>query len=120
MSQFVKKENMTIIIGQYEKDGKQKNQYKTVGELVTMIGDDGNQYQFWQMWGPSGVQNGKIFEPRDDNQQQGNQGQNNQQQNNQGQQQNNQQQNQQQPMQGYGSNQQNYQNQPNPQGYQGQ
>ena len=112
MSQFVKKENMSIIIGTYEKDGKTKNQYKTVGELVTMIGDDGNQYQFWKMWGPGGVQDGKIYEQRDDNQQQG-------QQNNQGQQQNSNQQQgyNQQPQQ---NNQQNYQNQQNPQNYSGQ
>ena len=83
MSQFVKKENLTIIIGQYEKDGQQKNQYKTVGELVTMIGDDGNQYQFWKMWGPGGVQEGKVFEQQDQNQQQNN---NQNQQQNQGQQ----------------------------------
>jgi len=109
MSQFVKKENLTIVIGEYQKDGETKKQYKTVGEIVTMIGDDGNQYQFWKMWGPSGVQEGKVFEQRDDNQQQNNN--------------RVQQQNQQQPpltpehlQQGYGG-QNGYQNQPNPQNH---
>jgi len=107
MSQFVKKENLTIVIGEYQKDGAAKKQYKTIGELVTMLSDDGSQYQFFKMWGAGGVVEGKVFEQQDQNQQQP--------QNNQGQQQNNQQQ-------GYNqqNNQQNYQNQPNPQGYRGQ
>ena len=98
MSQFVKKQNLTIVIGEYQKDGATKKQYKTIGELITMTGDDGSEYQFFKMWGAGGVVEGKVFEQRDDNQQQ-----------------NNNQQPQQQNQQGYpdqqGQN--NYQSQPN-------
>ncbi|MCP4267305.1 MAG: hypothetical protein GY777_17320, partial [Candidatus Brocadiaceae bacterium] len=46
MPQVIKKENITISIGEYEKDGQTKQRYKTIGELVTMQGDDGSTYQF--------------------------------------------------------------------------
>lgn len=119
MSQFVKKENLTIVIGEYQKDGAAKKQYKTIGELVTMIGDDGNQYQFFKMWGAGGVVEGKVFEQRDDNQQNNNQGQ---QQATGLNQQNVSPQQMQSAQQGYNQQpqQNNYQNQPNPQNYNGQ
>ena len=71
MSQFVKKENLTISIGEYEKDGQTKKQWKTIGELVSMIGDDGKPYQFFKLWGAGGIVDGKVFEQQD--QQQGGQ-----------------------------------------------
>lgn len=80
MSQFVKKENLTISIGEYEKDGQQKKQWRTIGEIISMIGDDGKPYQFFKLWGAGGVVEGKVFEQDNNNQGQ----QNNQQQNNQG------------------------------------
>tara|TARA_R110002020_G_scaffold467655_1_gene691362 strand:+ start:3467 stop:3790 length:324 start_codon:yes stop_codon:yes gene_type:complete len=93
MAQFVKKENLTISIGEYEKDGQTKKQWRTIGEIISMIGDDGKPYQFFKLWGAGGVVEGKVFE-QDNN----NQGQNNNQQQNGIQQQY--QQNQQQPQQG--------------------
>lgn len=85
MAQFVKKENLTISIGEYtDNNGANKKQWRTIGELVTMIGDDGNPYQFFKLWGAGGVVEGKVFEQQDNNQggQQSSQGgfQNNQQQ----------------------------------------
>jgi len=93
MAQFVKKENLTISIGEYEKDGQTKKQWRTIGEIISMIGDDGKPYQFFKLWGAGGVVEGKVFEQQDNNQQQAPQ--------QQGYQQNNQQQ---QPQQQYAPN----------------
>ena len=71
MAQFVKKENLTISIGEYEKrDGQTKKQWRTIGEIISMIGDDGQPYQFFKLWGAGGVVEGKVFEQQDNNQQQ--------------------------------------------------
>ena len=84
MAQFIKKENLTISVGEYQdQQGNQKKQWRTIGELVTMQGDDGQPYQFFKLWGAGGVVEGKVFEQNDNqqgNQQQQNQGFNNQQQ----------------------------------------
>jgi len=69
MAQFVKKENLTISIGEYEKEGQTKKQWRTIGEIVSMIGDDGKPYQFFKLWGAGGVVEGKVFEQQDNNQQ---------------------------------------------------
>lgn len=68
MGQFVKKENITIIIGTYEKEGQTKNEYRTIGEIVSMIGDDGSPYQFGRLWGANGATEFKIFAQQDKNQ----------------------------------------------------
>ena len=65
MSNFIKKENLTISIGEYEKEGQTKKQWRTIGELVTMQGDDGQPYQFFKLWGAGGVVEGKVFEHQD-------------------------------------------------------
>ena len=70
MGQVIKRENITIIIGEYQKDGETKKRYKTIGEIVTMQGDDGSQYQFGEMWGPGGVVKFNIYEQEDKNAQQ--------------------------------------------------
>ena len=84
MAQFVKKENLTISIGEYEKDGQTKKQWRTIGEIISMIGDDGQPYQFFKLWGAGGVVEGKVFEQQDNNQQQAPQQQGYQQNNQQG------------------------------------
>ena len=66
MSQLIKKENITVIIGTYQKDGQEKKKYRTIGEMVTMQGDDGSTYQFGEQWGPNGCTPFKIY-PFDDN-----------------------------------------------------
>lgn len=74
MAQFVKKENLTISIGEYkDAQGNDKKQWRTIGEIVSMIGDDNKPYQFFKLWGPGGVVEGKVFEQRENNQQQTNQ-----------------------------------------------
>lgn len=67
MAQFVKKENLTISIGEYEKDGATKKQWRTIGEIITMD-DNGKQYQFFKLWGAGGVVEGKVFEQQESNQ----------------------------------------------------
>lgn len=63
MAQFIKKENLTISVGEYQdQQGNTKKQWRTIGELVTMQGDDGNPYQFFKVWGAGGVVEGKVFE----------------------------------------------------------
>lgn len=70
MGQVIKRENITIIIGEYQKDGETKKRYKTIGEIVTMQGDDGSSYQFGEMWGPGGVVKFNIYQQEDKNAQQ--------------------------------------------------
>lgn len=67
MAQVIKRENITISIGEYQKDGATKQRYKTIGELVTMQGDDGSTYQFGEMWGPTGSTKFNIYEQQDKN-----------------------------------------------------
>ncbi len=63
---LMKKENITIVIGEYQKDGETKKQYRTIGELITMMGDDGQPYQFGKIWGAGGCTEIKIYQ-QDDN-----------------------------------------------------
>lgn len=67
MGQVIKRENITIIIGEYQKDGETKKRYKTIGEIVTMQGEDGSNYQFGEMWGPGGVVKFNIYQQEDKN-----------------------------------------------------
>ena len=71
MAQLIKKEKITIIIGTYQKDGQTKNKTRTIGELITMQGDDGSTYQFGEQWGPNGCTPFKIYPFDDDNAAQG-------------------------------------------------
>ena len=64
---LIKKENLTISIGEYQdKNGATKQEWRTIGELITMQGKDG-PYQFFKLWGPGGATEGKVFEQRDKN-----------------------------------------------------
>ena len=67
MGQVIKKENITIVIREYQDQGQTKKVYKTIGELVTMQGDDGTPYQFGEMWGPTGSTKFKVFDQTDRN-----------------------------------------------------
>jgi len=70
MSNLIKKENLTIVIGEYtDAQGNEKKQYRTIGELITMMGNDGQPYQFGKLWGPTGYTEIKVY-PQDDNKQQ--------------------------------------------------
>ena len=64
MGNVLKKENLTIVIGTYKdrQTGQEKKQYRTIGELITMQGDDGSTYQFGKLWGPTGCTDFKVFE----------------------------------------------------------
>ena len=58
----IKKEKITIVIGEYtDNQGQLKKKYRTIGELVTMQGDNG-PYQFGEIWGPHGSTNFKVYE----------------------------------------------------------
>ena len=57
MGQLIKKENISVIVGQYpdpQNPQQMKNRHRTIGEIVTMQGDDGSVYQFGEIWGPHG------------------------------------------------------------------
>ncbi len=69
MSQLLNKENITISIGEYQKDGQTKQEYRTIGELITMQGDDGSTYQFGRLWGSNGVTKFNVYSREDNNQQ---------------------------------------------------
>ena len=67
MPQVLKKENIVISIREYtdNQTGQSKKVYKTIGELVTMRGDDGSTYQFGEMWGPTGSNKFNIYEQQE-------------------------------------------------------
>lgn len=68
MSTLIKKENITIITGEYnDQQGNPKKRYKTIAELITMQGDDGSYYQFGEMWGPHGVTKFNVYPQEDKN-----------------------------------------------------
>ena len=64
MSSFINKENLVISAGEYEKDGKTKQEWSKIGEIVTMQGDSG-PYQVFKLWGAGGVVEGKVFEQKE-------------------------------------------------------
>lgn len=70
---FIKKENICISEEYIDSQGNQKKSWKTIGEIVTMNGNDG-PYQFIKLWGPGGFVEAKVFGQRDDNQQSAQQG----------------------------------------------
>ena len=71
MSNIVRKENMTIVVGTYtDNQGQEKKRYRTIGELVTMTGDDGNEFQFGNIWGPHGETKFNVYPQEDRNAQQ--------------------------------------------------
>ena len=61
MSQIIKKENITISIGEYENQGETKQRLKVIGELITKRSDDGTVYQYGELWGPTGSTKFKVF-----------------------------------------------------------
>jgi len=72
MAQLIKKEKISIVIGEYpagDGSGTMKKKRRTIGEMVTMQGDDGQQYQFGELWGAGGVSSFNA-DPQDDNQSQ--------------------------------------------------
>ena len=70
MATFVSKKDMVISIGKYEKDGQEKDKWRNIGEVVTMRGDDGSEFQFFNLWGAGGLVSGKLFDQNDNNQSQ--------------------------------------------------
>ena len=67
MATVLRKENITISVGEYQKDGATKQEYRTIGELVTMQGDDGSVYQFGKLWGATGSTKFNVYEQQDKN-----------------------------------------------------
>ena len=71
MSNLIKKENISIVIGTYtNNEGQEKKQFRTIGELITMKGDDGSHYQFGKIWGAGGCTEIKIYPQEDKSAQQ--------------------------------------------------
>lgn len=67
MAQVIKRENITITTGEYQKDGQTKKRYRTIGELVTYQNDDGTTTQFGEMRGPTGSTKFNVYEQQDRN-----------------------------------------------------
>lgn len=65
MGQVVKRENIVIVIGEYQKDGQPKKKYRAIGEIVTYQNDDGSVSQFGEMWGPTGCTEFSVYEQQD-------------------------------------------------------
>jgi hypothetical protein len=63
---ILKKENITVITGTYnDAQGTEKNRYRTIGELVTMQGQDGSVFQFGEIWGPHGSTKFNVYAQED-------------------------------------------------------
>ena len=54
MSHIIKKEDISISIGEFQEQGQTKQRLKVIGELITLRADDGSVYQCGQLWGPTG------------------------------------------------------------------
>jgi hypothetical protein len=67
MAQVIKRENITISTGEYQKDGQTKQRYRTIGEIVSYQNDDGSISQFGEMWGPTGSTKFSVYEQQDRN-----------------------------------------------------
>jgi len=65
MGQVIKRENLTIVTGEYQQDGQTKKRYRTIGELVTFQNDDQSISQFGEMWGPTGSTKFNVYEQQD-------------------------------------------------------
>jgi hypothetical protein len=66
MSKLLNKQNISIVVDTYidKNTGQEKKSYRTVGELITMQGNDG-PYQFGKLWGPGGVVEFKIYDQKE-------------------------------------------------------
>ena len=72
MATLLKKENINVVIEVYQdrNTGQEKKKRRTIGEIVTMQGDDGSVFQFGEIWGPHGSTKFDIYEQQDNQQQQ--------------------------------------------------
>lgn len=52
----VKRENMTVVIREYEKDGETKKVRKTIGERTTFQADDGSFFSKGELYHMPGAQ----------------------------------------------------------------
>lgn len=71
MATLIKKENINVVIEVYQdrNTGQEKKKRRTIGEIVTMQGDDGSVFQFGEIWGPHGSTKFDIYEQQDNQQQ---------------------------------------------------
>lgn len=71
MATLLKKENINVVIEVYQdrQTGQEKKKRRTIGEIVTMQGDDGSVFQFGEIWGPHGSTKFDIYEQQDNQQQ---------------------------------------------------
>lgn len=69
MAQLIKKENIVVVVGEYtDRQGQPKKQRRTIGEIITMQGNDGSTYQFGKIWGPHGSTEFNVYEQQDQQQ----------------------------------------------------
>lgn len=66
---FIKKENICISDEYTDGQGNIKKLWKTIGEIATFSGDNG-EFQKIKLWGPGGFTEASVLPPREDNQQQ--------------------------------------------------
>jgi hypothetical protein len=58
---LIKKENICISEEYTDRSGNQKKLWKTIGEIVTFEGDNG-QYQKIKLWGAGGFVDASVFD----------------------------------------------------------
>lgn len=57
---LIKKENICIAEEYTDRQGQNKKLWKTIGEIVTIQGNDG-PYQIVKLWGPGGFVDAKVY-----------------------------------------------------------
>lgn len=55
MTKVLKRNNLVIVLREYEKDGETKKVWKTIGELTTFQADDGSTYSKAELYHMPGV-----------------------------------------------------------------
>ena len=55
MTKVLKKNNLVVVVREYEKDGETKKVWKTIGELTTFEADDGKTFSKAELYHMPGV-----------------------------------------------------------------
>lgn len=56
MAKVVKREDITVVVREYEKDGKMQKVRKTIGERTTFQSDDGSYFSKGELYHMPGAQ----------------------------------------------------------------
>ena len=64
MAKVIDRRNIAAVIREYEKDGEKKKVWRTIGEITTFEGDDGDKFTKCEIYHMPGV-NLSVFKQED-------------------------------------------------------